>query len=95
MIDMTSPISMDYDALNQARVTLGIMGFSPSANPQDDGMVTARDMPKEGEEEGKPPKRAVRRRRRVRDTRFLPITRPMRRAQKKNCATQRCSYSHP
>ena len=71
------PTRLDYQRLNTAHILPKILGFSPTTLLVDEGMVTTRG-PAEEECMPKPIKKPVCKRRRMRDTRFMPVIRPVR-----------------
>ena len=66
------PAGLDYQRLNIAHILLKILGFSPTTSLVDEGMVIVRG-PAEEENMPKSIKKPVRRRMRMRDTRFMPV----------------------
>ena len=80
--DMTIPTGLDDQRLNIAHILPKILGFLLTTLLVDEEMVTARG-PAEEKSMSKPIKKLVHRRRHVRDTRFMPVIRPMCRAQRK------------
>ena len=69
--DIDIPLALNYTRIDAAQVIPKVLGFSPTTSLIDERMVTARG-PQEEANNNRQGNRVVRRRRHMRETRFIP-----------------------